>query len=30
MRFLIDESADVRIAPYPRSLGHDVTAVAIH
>lgn len=28
MRFLIDESADARLAPYLRSLGHDVKAVA--
>jgi predicted nuclease of predicted toxin-antitoxin system len=28
MRFLIDESADARVAPYLRSLGHDVALVA--
>lgn len=27
MRFLVDESADARLAPYLRSLGHDVTLV---
>lgn len=28
MRFLIDESVDLRLVPYLRNLGHDVTAVA--
>jgi predicted nuclease of predicted toxin-antitoxin system len=28
MRFLIDESADARLAVHLRSLGHDVTLVA--
>jgi predicted nuclease of predicted toxin-antitoxin system len=28
MRFLIDESADARLAPYLRGIGHDVTVVA--
>lgn len=28
MRFLLDESADARLAPWLRSLGHDVTAIA--
>ncbi len=28
LRFLIDESADVRVACYLRSLGHDVSIVA--
>lgn len=30
MRFLLDESADARLAPYLRTLDHDVTAIAIH
>ena len=29
MRFLIDESADARVAGYLRSLGHDVALVAV-
>jgi predicted nuclease of predicted toxin-antitoxin system len=29
VRFLLDESADARLAPWLRSLGHDVTAIAI-
>lgn len=29
MRFLLDESADARLTPYLRSLGHDVTAVSV-
>lgn len=29
MRFLLDESADARLAPWLRSLGHDVTAIAV-
>jgi len=28
MRFLLDESADVRLVAYLLSLGHDVTAIA--
>lgn len=28
MRFLLDESADARLAPYLRQQGHDVTVVA--
>ena len=28
MRFLIDESADARVATYLRALGHDATTVA--
>lgn len=28
MKFLLDESVDVRVAHYLRSLGHDVTVVA--
>ena len=28
MRFLLDESVDVRLGVYLKSLGHDVTAVA--
>ena len=28
MRFLLDESADGRLGPYLRRLGHDVTTVA--
>ena len=27
MRFLLDESVDLRLAPYLRNLGHDVTVV---
>jgi predicted nuclease of predicted toxin-antitoxin system len=29
MRFLLDEGADVRLAPYLRGLGHDVTRLAV-
>jgi predicted nuclease of predicted toxin-antitoxin system len=29
MRFLLDESADARIATYLQSLGHDCTTVAV-
>lgn len=29
MRFLLDQNADRRLAPYLRSLGHDVTVVAV-
>lgn len=29
MMFLLDESADARLAPWLRSLGHDVTAIAV-
>ena len=28
MRFLLDQNADRRFAPYLRSLGHDVTVIA--
>lgn len=28
MRFLLDENADIRLADYLRSIGHDVTAIA--
>lgn len=28
MRLLLDESADARLAPWLRSLGHDVSAIA--
>jgi hypothetical protein len=28
MKFLLDESADARLAPYLTSFGHDVTLVA--
>ncbi|MGH2615223.1 MAG: DUF5615 family PIN-like protein [Thermomicrobiales bacterium] len=29
MRFLLDESADMRVAPHLRRLGHDVTGIAV-
>ncbi len=29
MRFLLDESADARLAIYPRRQGHDVTIIAV-
>ena len=29
MRFLLDESADARLVPWLRSMGHDVTSVAV-
>jgi predicted nuclease of predicted toxin-antitoxin system len=29
MRFLLDESADARLAPFLRSAGHDVSAIAV-
>ncbi|MGH2534398.1 MAG: DUF5615 family PIN-like protein [Thermomicrobiales bacterium] len=29
MRFLLDESADARLAPFLRSAGHDVSAKAV-
>jgi predicted nuclease of predicted toxin-antitoxin system len=29
MRFLLDESADARLAPFLRALGHSVSAIAV-